>query len=282
MEHGMPLPETSFARSADEVSAFARTATFPCLLKPLHFREWQAFPEGHPLAYEKIAIARSPAELLNAWQQAAEVNSQVILQEIIEGPDSAKRVYVSCYDRNGRRVGRATFRELRCDPMGFGPATVTEPIVDEESDEICDTFLRRIGYRGVCEIEMKRDTRDGRLKLIEANPRLTGGGDAAPYAGVDICWLHYLDLIGHDVAPVSASTSDFRHIVLRSDIQAIVAYRKAGLLSWRELLRSYRRPRAYFDLDRDDWRYSANTLYRMARSAVGLLVRSAWPRRPAR
>ena len=35
-------------------------------------------------------------------------------------------------------------------------------------------------------------------------------------------------------------------------------------------------------LDRDDWRYSANTLYRMTRSAVGLLVRSAWPRRPAR
>ena len=34
------------------------------------------------------------------------------------------------------------------------------------------------------------------MKLIEANPRLSGGGDAAPYAGVDLCWIHYLDLIG--------------------------------------------------------------------------------------
>ena len=50
---------------------------------------------------------------------------------------------------------------------------------------------------------MKRDTRDGRVKLIEANPRLSGGGDAAPYAGVDLCWLHYLDLIGKRVAPVT-------------------------------------------------------------------------------
>jgi len=45
-------------------------------------------------------------------------------------------------------------------------------------------------------MELKWDARDNRIKLIEANPRLTGGGDAAPHAGVDMCWLHYLDMIG--------------------------------------------------------------------------------------
>ncbi len=81
------------------------------------------------------------------------------------------------------------FRELRCDPVGFGPASVSEPVVDPETDRVCDEFLRSIGYVGICEIEMKWDDRDGRVKLIEANPRLSGGGDAAPYAGVDLCWL---------------------------------------------------------------------------------------------
>ena len=99
------------------------------------------------------------------------------------------------------------FKELRCDPIGFGPASVTEPVRDEETDGVCDRFLRSIGYAGICEIEMKRDTRDGQVKLIEANPRLSGGGDAAPYAGVDTCWLHYLDLIGVPVTPVVPPTA---------------------------------------------------------------------------
>jgi predicted ATP-grasp superfamily ATP-dependent carboligase len=120
---------------------------------------------------------------------------------------------------------------------------------------------------------MKRDTRDGRLKMIEVNPRLTGGGDAAPYAGVDLCWLHYLDLIGKKPAPVAPNGRDFRHIDLRADVGAIFAYRRAGLLSWRDVIRSYKSPRAFFDFDTRDWRYSTETIYRMARTAVREVVR---------
>jgi predicted ATP-grasp superfamily ATP-dependent carboligase len=174
------------------------------------------------------------------------------------------------------------FRELRCDPLGFGPASVSEPVVDEKTDAVCDSWLRRIGYSGICEIEMKHDGRDGQVKIIEANPRLTGGGDAAPYAGVDVCWLHYLDLIGQPVAPVAANGRDFRHIVLRSDVRAIMNYRRAGLISWGDVVRSYRRPLAFYDFDSADWRYSAQTLSVMARSAVGSLARSlGLRRRPA-
>jgi len=130
-----------------------------------------------------------------------------------------------------------------------------------------------MGYSGLCEIEVKRDTRDGRVKLIEANPRLTGGGDAATYAGVDLCWLHYLDLIGCPVLPVSASRDQFHHIVLRADARAVPAYLRAGAITWREVLRSYRGPKAYFDLDWRDWRYSLETLYLAGGALSSRLVR---------
>lgn len=258
---GMPMPRTRFATSVDEVAAFAREASFPCLMKPTHFREWRRFRAGHPLLDTKVAIADSASALIANYRLACEVNSNVILQEIIQGPDTAKRVYLSCYDAHGERIGRAMFRELRCDPVGFGPASVSEPVVDDEADEICDRFLRAIGYVGICEVEVKRDTRDGRVKLIEANPRLSGGGDAAPYAGVDLCWLHYLDLVGTPVIPVGPRDRDFRHIVLRADARAALAYWHAGLISMGDILRSYRPPLAFFDLDVRDWRYSAETLY---------------------
>lgn len=272
-QHGMPLPRTQFVASEEEVRRFATDAQFPCLLKPSHFREWQAFPDGHPLSHEKVALAATPDALLAAWRLASTVNPRAIAQEIIQGPDTAKRVYVACYDRAGRRIANAMFRELRCDPMDFGPASVSEPVADPETDAVCDRFLRSAGYSGICEIEMKWDSRDGRVKLIEANPRLTGGGDAAPYAGVDVCWLHYLDLIGRQVTPVSSNGRDFRHIVLRADVRAIFAYQRAGRLSWREVFRSYRSPRAFYDLDPRDWCYSLRTIYLMVRSAIGVLVR---------
>ncbi len=266
--HGMPIPRTQFVHSIDEVSAFASDATFPCLMKPIHFREWQAFPEGHILSYEKVAIADSPSQLIDNWRLAAAVNPSAILQEIIQGMDTDKRVYLSCYDRSGKRIAHALMREYRCDPVGFGPASVTEPVEDPEADRVCDDFLQRIGYAGICEIELKRDTRDGRLKMIEANPRLSGGGDAAPYAGVDLCWLHYLDVIGETVVPVGPSGRIFRHITLRSDVQTIIAYRRARLISWGDVLRSYRPPLAFMDFDLRDPRYSAETILIMASQAA--------------
>jgi predicted ATP-grasp superfamily ATP-dependent carboligase len=270
--HGMPLPHTRLVATREEVEAFAATARFPCLVKPAHFREWHAFPDGHPLSHAKVAVADDAAGLVLQWERAAAVNPRVILQEIIVGPDTEKRVYLSVYNRRGNRIAHAMLRELRCDPVGFGPASVTEPVTDAETDALCDQFLRAIGYSGICEIEMKRDTRDGGLKLIEANPRLSGSGDAAPYAGVDLCWVHYLDLIGMPVCPVGPSGRTFRHIVLRSDVRTILAYRRAGLTTWRDVLRSYRPPLAFYDLDPRDWRYSIGTVLLV----VATLARAGW------
>lgn len=272
-EHGMPMPRTEFAGSLEEVQAFGRSAAFPCVIKPNHFREWQRFPVDHPLSYEKVAVVNDSSQLCETYKLVSAVTPEVILQEMIQGDDSVKSVYLSCYDSQGRRIAHAMFRELRCDPMWFGPASVTEPSFDQEVDVICDKFLKSMRYSGLCEIEVKRDARDGQVKLIEANPRLTGGGDAAPYAGVDLCWLHYLDLIGRTATPVSPSSKHFRHIVLRADGRAVPAYLHAGAITWREVLGSYRGPKAYFDLDWRDWRYSLETLYVTAGAFVSRMFR---------
>ena len=94
------------------------------------------------------------------------------------------------------------------------------------------------------------------------------------YVVIVLVVIHYLDMIGRDVFPVGPSGRDFRHIVLRSDVGAIIGYRRAGLLSWYDVVRSFRPPLAFFDLDRDDWRYSLETFYIMVRSTIGLLLRS--------
>lgn len=272
-QYGMPMPRSAIIHSVAEMDAFINAAQYPCLLKPVQVSQWQAFPAGHPLACCKVAVADSADELRALYALVQDSGQSVIAQEVILGEDTDKRVYLSCYDRNGRRIGQAMFKELRCEPLGFGPATNCETVIDDEVDAICDTFLRALNYRGICEIEVKRDARDGVVKLIEANARLSGSGDAAPYAGVDICWLHYLDLIGVDVEPVEPGPEHFRHIRAAADGAAIVEYWRAGKLSFAELLRSLRWPLRFYDLDWRDWRASARVIGRGLRSTVGTLIR---------
>jgi D-aspartate ligase len=256
--NGLPIPKTSFVESMDDVRQFASTAMFPCLIKPVHFREWARLPAGHPLLNEKVAIAKSSSELEAKYTSVADVTPSVVLQEIIEGADDAKLVYLSCYGRGGTRLGSCVVRQLRADPIYFGSASVVEPIDDPETETMCERFFQSIRYEGICELELKRDSRDGRVKLIEANPRYSVTADAGPYAGVDLGWLHYLDLIGEPVEPVRWNGRHFHHIVLQRDVECFRSYLAAGLTTWKGLAQSYKSPH-FFDFDLRDWRVAART-----------------------
>jgi D-aspartate ligase len=277
--HGLPAPRTEVIRTAGELEAFAATAQFPCLLKPLHFREWKQLPPEHPMFDRKLVVADTAGELLGQYQRACEANPEMVAQEVIVGPDTAKLVYLSCYNERSERIGSCLLRQLRTDPIYFGSASVVEPVVDPEADRLCDQFLRSIQYVGLCEIELKRDSRDGKVKIIEANPRYSVTADAAPYAGVDLGWIHYLDLIGQPVEPVHPGTQDFRHIVLFRDLAAIPGYRREKLLTWRELLRSYRQPRKLFDFDWRDWRVTGKHMVYLAKILAKPLLARVFPGR---
>ena len=276
--NGMPMPRTedSAAREA-EIIRLARDMHYPCLLKPTHFRQWQDFRAAIRWHFRKWRSRKTPTELIDRYRQAA--HGQSARHPAGDHPGTRHqqaRLSRLLRRATAARIGHAMFRELRCDPIGFGPATVSHPVDDPEPDQACATSsCAAIGYVGICEIEMKWDDRDGRVKLIEANPRLSGGGDAAPYAGVDLCWIHYLDLIGQLVVPVSPRTDDFRHIVLRPEGDApCAAYWRAGmLLTWKDVRLSYKRPLAFFDLDPRDWRYSLETLFIAGRSFLSEALR---------
>jgi D-aspartate ligase len=278
-EHGLPVPRTRFVNSASVLAEFAATARFPCLFKPLHAREWRRLPDGHPFRGAQIALASSEKELREKYQTVAGQNPDVVVQEVIEGPDTAKLVYLSCYSRDGSRIGACMMRELRTAPISFGSASVVEPVSDVEADELCDRFLRSIGYTGICEIELKRDSRDGLVKMIEANPRYSVTADAAPYAGVDLGWLHYLDLIGVAVQFESHDGRDFRHIVLSRDVSSFRSYRRLGLLPWKEFLQSYRPPVHFFDFDLRDWRVTAGIVNVVLRTLLRPWIPRILPRR---
>jgi len=273
-ERGLPIPRTDYIQNRAELEAFVATARFPCLLKPRQHREWEALPEGNHLRGRKLVTAQNPDEMRAHYADTESFRPEVMAQEIIAGGDDTKYCYLSVYGQGSRRLGHCVVREFRAFPLSFGSGSLVEPVIDDEIDGLCDRFLRGIGYVGICEIEVKRDVRDGVVRLIEANPRFSGTGDSALYTGVEIGWLHYLDLIGQNPAPMEPVRFGFRHVTLRRDIPSLPYYVRRGILTWADIRRSYSGPLEFFDFDPHDPRPTAETLWGCLRVPAGMALRA--------
>lgn len=273
-EHGLPIPRTEYIQSRAEMEAFVADARFPALIKPRHQREWEALPAGNALRGLKLITANSAAEMLAHYALSEPYRPEVMAQEIIAGGDDTKYCYLSVYGQGSRRLGHCVVQEFRAYPVFFGSGSIVAPVIDPEIETLCDQFLRGIHYVGICEIEVKRDTRDGVVRLIEANPRFSGTGDAALYTGIEIGWLHYLDLIGQHPELMEATRFRFKHVTLRRDIASFEGYLQRGILTWGEIFRSYEGPLEFFDFDIDDPRPTLATLKGCARAVVGMTLRA--------
>jgi predicted ATP-grasp superfamily ATP-dependent carboligase len=269
-ERGFPMPVTATVASRIAVLRVAARMRFPCLLKPSQQRDWQELPPSNLLWGRKVAVAQSMEQLLEQYNQVEPLQPEAILQEVTPGPDDSKYCYLGVYASDGVRLGFCVVREHRAYPLGFGSASLVTPVEDVEIANLCDGFLRSLNYVGICEIEVKRDARDSTVRLIEVNPRFSGTGDCARYAGLELSWLHFLDQIGlTPAANDKPAIRDIRHVTLSRDLPAIPRYLGAGLLTWRDILRSYTPPLAFFDWDLRDWRVTTSTLYGAVRAALG-------------
>jgi D-aspartate ligase len=268
-EYGLPSPRSAYIRSEKELEVFCDGARFPVLLKPRHHREWEALPSNHPFRGSKTVSAKTQEELIANYASVCGVVPEAVTQEEIVGPDSAKYCYLSVYARDGSRLGFCVVHELRAYPLMYGCATIVEPVIDEEIERVCNHFLSSLGYIGLCEIEVKRDSRDGRLLLIEVNPRFSGTGDCASYTGVETGFIHYLDLIGQTPSPVVATRYGFRHMMMCAELAAFPKYLQSGLINWREWIRSLSYPMEYFDFDLSDFSIARVTAVKSARALLG-------------
>jgi D-aspartate ligase len=273
-EYGLPSPQAVYVQTVEELEAFCDRARFPVLLKPRSHREWESLPRDNPIRGRKTISASTREELISHYEQVCGLVPEAVAQEEIVGPDSTKYCYLSVYAQAGHRLGACVVQELRAYPILYGCATLVEPVVDEEIDRVCNNFLLSLGFVGLCEIELKRDTRDGRLLLIEVNPRFSGTGDCAKYTGVETGFLHYLDLIGQTPAPMAATKFGFRHVMLVNDLTAFPKCLDQGLIGWREWIRSLSGPIEYFDFDLRDFSNARIAALSGVRALVGGLLRT--------
>lgn len=210
---------------------------FPAILKPA------IRLQPSSLAIPKAWLVEDRQSLLTRFDEASALLSaeNLIIQEIVPGGGEAQFSYAALC-RDGRSLASVVARRTRQFPRDFGQlSTYVETVEAPEVIEPAERLLAEIRFTGLAEVEFKRDPRDGKLKVLDINPRVWGWHTLASRVGVDFPYLLWLLVRGEPV-PQSRGGAGQRWIHWTADLRMAIEEIAAGRLSLREYLSSIRSP----------------------------------------
>lgn len=184
------IPHSHFTQPGEDVALSAAKFPYPCLVKVTRHFEREAFPGTD------LSIFQSAADLAEHYRARPGLLGHSFWQQIIEGDDD--NVFeCNVFVRNSGEVGGVCcVRRLRQYPPHFGfmsyGRTESNPTVIEESLKL----VKKLGYRGLANIEFKFQPKDQRYYFIEINPRMPWSTSLFPAAGVNLPYRAFLDLTG--------------------------------------------------------------------------------------
>jgi len=245
---GVPTPRTYRVRTLEDAREAAASLDFPCALKPLRSHVFAR----HFGITRKLLVAADERELEIAFAELHGLGVDMLATEIVPGRDDQFSSYYTYMDRDGEPLFHFTKRKLRQFPPRFGLGSYHETTWDPEVAHLGLRFFRSVGLRGVGNVEFKRDSRDGRLKLIECNHRFTAATDQVRHAGIDIPLLAYNRLVGRPDPPLDRYRSGKRLLLPVADLRAFLALRREDEETTLGYLRSVLRPQHFPMLDLRD------------------------------
>jgi len=248
LEAGIPVPRTFAVSDRDQLMEQADRIPFPAFIKGAEVTAWR----GKMGVSAKGIVVTTREELMNAFRTIFERGIGGLVQEIIPGPDT-NHFKSSCYlSRDGRILLAFGLQKIRQQPAGFGFGCLVQSVEYPEMLELGKEFFTKIRYRGVGSAEFKLDPRDGRLKLIELNPRYWQQNGLAARCGMNFPLTDYLEQTGGCPEPVADYRCGVKWVNLYSDLDSFREYRRRGELSFTQWLHSMKGERMYSDLERDD------------------------------
>jgi D-aspartate ligase len=254
---GLPVPSTDVLDLSGRTPD-SRHIALPALVKP--FRREDVWSTTFAA---KAVLVETATEAEALVDPAFPFRDQVLVQQYIPGPETLIESYHSYIDTAGAVVAEFTGRKLRTFPSALGHSSAVVTTDTEDVASLGRSVLQALGLRGVAKVDFKRDA-EGRLWLLEVNPRFTLWHRVGAAAGVNIPALVWADLVGRPRPPVGRARVGVGWCRVELDWRAM---RESGIgvLDW---LRWVARCEMKAGVDPSDPVFLAATALSMVRSAA--------------
>lgn len=195
----LPVPASQVVHPASQVPGTVPPDRFPVVVKPRSHRDrrWSRIARG-----QKAILAPTAHDLGALWPALASTGDAYVVQALIPGPETRVESHHAYVDADGAIVAEFTGRKIRTLPRLHGQSTALETTDATDVTAIGRDVIARLGLRGVVKLDFKRDE-DGRLWLLEVNPRLTLWTNLGAVAGVNLPALVHADLTDQPRPPTS-------------------------------------------------------------------------------
>jgi len=188
---GLPVPPARVLHPRAAQPASLGALCFPIVIKPsVRTDAWEAMA-----GWSKALDVADPDGLAAIWPRLIALDTEVLAQELVPGPASDIESFHAYVNADGALVGEFTGRKIRTYPPSCGHSTAVEITELPDVAELGREVLARLGLRGVAKADFKRDY-EGRLHLLEVNPRFNLWHYPGAVAGVNLPALVYADLTG--------------------------------------------------------------------------------------
>jgi predicted ATP-grasp superfamily ATP-dependent carboligase len=190
---GLAQPQSEACADERQAEAVAEKLGYPVVLKPV-----QSFlPVNGGFRQHGVVVVADAEELRRAL---AELPPPLIVQHY------ERAQFVSCTGvfAGGRLLALTTSRVLRLWPPLAGMHTYSETIrAPDGLAERVSSLLAEVGWQGIFQLQMLEHP-DGRLSVIDLNPRVFASITLDDYAGANLAAVWCEWLLGRDPLPVVA------------------------------------------------------------------------------
>lgn len=200
---------------------------FPIIVKPLTRRTDQWEPVA---GSAKALVVESRGALAVLWPRLATFTGDLLAQELVPGGEERIESYHVYVAADGAVRGEFTGRKLRTHPVRYGHSTALVTTDAPDVAALGRELVERLQLRGVAKFDFKRDP-DGRLLLLEVNPRFNLWHHLGAAAGVNLPALVYDDLTGERRRPAARARAGLRWTKPWRDVSAARQMR-VPLHSW--------------------------------------------------
>lgn len=215
--HGFATPQSVFVDSMGDLEAVIDDLAVPVVVKSTALR-------GQVQSVENTTIVATHQELRDLARKWREPFSTLI-QEYL--PDEVCEDWFSHGYCDSTATARVVFtgRKVRCWPVRGGSTAAAFTAVNPDLERLTAAFCADVGYRGIFDIDWRRDLRTGQYYLLDFNPRV--GAQFRMFendAGIDVVRAMHLDLSGRPI-PAGTPIEGERFIVEPWDLQSLAAER---------------------------------------------------------
>ena len=194
---GIPHPPTLAPDTPAQVTAAVRRLGLPVVAK--WSRPW-LLPAGTDL--RSTAVLRSAREAHTLCGRAEEAGSRLLLQAFLPPAPDQDWFFHGYADRSGSVCGGGPGRKLRAWPRGAGLTAVGRWTPNPTVQALAERLLSTLGYRGILDLDFRRDHATGAYHLLDFNPR--PGAQFRLFAdgtGLDVVRALHLDLTHRPLPP---------------------------------------------------------------------------------